>query len=141
MTVKYAETLVATGTAGAVVSYLFGEIDIPMQALVLFVVVDYLMGIACAAIFKKSAKTENGGLSSAVGFKGIFKKCCILAFVLVAHWVDAVTGTEYIRNGVCIALIANEAISILENAGLMGAPIPPILSNAIDLLKKKDIKH
>ena len=141
MNVKF---LTITGAAGAAIShafsYVFGGFDVPMQGLLVFMVIDYLMGMACAAFFKKSTKTESGGLSSAAGFKGLAKKCGIIGLVAVATWADIITGTNFIRNGVCIAFIANEALSIIENAGQMGIKIPAPLKNAVDILKSKGEK-
>lgn len=133
--------LAITGAAGSIFAYLLGGLDVPMQALLIFMAIDYLMGMICAAFFKKSTKTENGGLSSAVGFKGLAKKCGVIALVAVANWADIVTGTEFIRSGVCVAFIANEALSIIENAGLMGIPIPEPLRNAVEVLKKSSGKN
>lgn len=125
------------GVAGSVVSYLLGGFDAALQTLLIFIVVDYVSGLAVAGIFKKSGKTETGGLNSTICFQGLIKKCMILLCVLMAHRLDVVLALHYIRNGVCFAFMANEAISILENAGEMGVPIPQIIRNAIDLLKKK----
>lgn len=62
----------------------------------------------------------------------------MLIFVLIGHRLDLAVGTTYIRDAVCIAFIANEVISLVENAGLMGVPIPNVITNAIDVLKKKE---
>ena len=64
-------------------------------------------------------------------------KFYVLLFVLIGYRLDVAVGTTYIRDAVCIAFIANELISIVENAGLMGLPVPTVISNAIDILKKK----
>ena len=60
-----------------------------------------------------------------------------LLFVLIATQLDLLAGTSYLRDAVCIAFIANEALSIVENAGLMGVPLPEVLRKAIDVLQKK----
>lgn len=132
---------VITGTAGAFFSYIFGGFDIPMQGLLIFMIIDYLMGFACAAFYRKSTKTESGGLSSAAGFKGLVKKCVIIGLVAIATWADIIAETNFIRNAVCIAFIANEALSIIENAGQMGVPIPSALKKAVDVLKSKGEKE
>ena len=69
--------------------------------------------------------------------KGLIRKAMILLFVLIGFRLDLAMGVTYIKDAVCIAFIANELISIVENAGLMGIPIPAIITNAIDILKKK----
>jgi toxin secretion/phage lysis holin len=128
------------GIAGSTVSYLFGGWDAAMQALLLFMAADYLSGLLVAGVFCQSQKTESGGLNSSICFQGLVKKSMMLLFVLVAHRLDAVLGTSYIRDGVSIAFLVNELISIIENAGIMGIPVPKILQNAIDVLKQKEDK-
>ena len=88
-------------------------------------------------MFHASKKTDTGTLESRAGWKGLCRKCMTLLFVLIATRLDMVIGTTYIRDAVCIAFIANELISIVENAGLMGVPIPTILKKAMDALQKK----
>ena len=109
-----------------------------LQILVIFMAVDYITGLVVAGVFKKSTKTQNGALESNAGFKGLCKKGMILLYVLVADQVDRFTGTELVRNAVVIGFAANEAISILENGGLMGVKYPKVLKDAIDLLKPKE---
>lgn len=127
------------GTAGAVGSLLtslFGGWSSDLSTLVICMAVDFLTGLI-AAWMCKSEKTDSGGLSSAVGFKGIAKKVMILLLVLVAHRIDLVLGVSYIKTAATIAFIVNETISIVENAGLIGVPMPAIFKKAIDLLKGK----
>jgi toxin secretion/phage lysis holin len=76
-------------------------------------------------------------LESKAGAKGLFKKMAMLVAVLVAYRLDMLAGTSVLKDGTIIAFIANEAISIIENTGLMGVQWPPLITNAIDLLKKK----
>ncbi len=112
-----------------------------LQTLVIFMAVDYITGLIVAGVFKKSKKTANGAMESRAGFKGLCKKGMILLYVLVAAQVDKFTGTEIVRNAVVIGFAANEALSILENGGLMGISYPKILKNAIDLLINKAEKE
>ena len=98
-------------------------------------------GILLPVIFKKSPKSENGRLESRAGWKGLCRKGMTLLFVLIAVRLDLLMGTNYLRDAVCIAFIANEALSILENAGLMGMPIPEVLRQAIDILNGKAEKY
>ena len=97
----------------------------------------YVTGLLVAGVFHNSGKTENGALESRAGWKGLCRKCITLLMVLVATRLDLVTGTNFIRDAVVIAFIANETISIVENAGLMGINIPPAITSAIEVLKKK----
>ena len=127
----------AAGFIGGLLAKLFGGWTGDLKALVLFMAVDFIMGLALAAVFKKSSKTENGALESKASWKGLCKKGTILLFVLVAHQLDKVTGLEYIRTAVIIGFLANELISIIENAGLMGVPLPSAITKAVEILKTK----
>lgn len=124
----------AAGTVGGLIAGLFGGWDSALATLLIFMGVDYVTGLMVAA----TGKSPKGKLSSKVGWKGIAKKCVILLLVLVAARLDVVLGTSYVRAGVCIAFLCNEVISILENAGLMGVPLPAALKNAVELLQKKE---
>lgn len=130
----------AVGIVGSGVASLFGGWGAALSGLVLFMAIDFAMGLTVAGVFKRSKKTDGGALESRAGWKGLCRKVYTLALVLVAHWLDIITGTSYIRDAVCIGFIANEAISILENAGLMGIPIPSVMSKAIEVLRDKDVK-
>ena len=102
-------------------------------------VMDYLTGLCVAGIFHKSPKTNTGTLESKAGWKGLCKKGVTLFFVVVANRLDIQMGTTYLRDAVCIAFMTNELISLVENAGLMGVPIPKILVESINLLKEKEV--
>ena len=118
--------------------YLVGDITMPFIILLVFICTDYITGLILSGIFKKSKKTESGGLSSEIGFKGLIKKVCIIICVIVANLLDTALGTNYIRNVVIISFMTNEVISIIENLGLIGVKIPKAITNAIDILKKKE---
>lgn len=128
------------GAIGAAVAGYFGGWDNSLRALVIFMVADYITGLVVAGVFKKSTKTKTGRLSSKIGYKGLCKKCMILLFVLIGNQLDMVVGSNYIRDAVCIGFMANELLSIAENAKLMGVPLPKIIDNAIELLKNKEEK-
>lgn len=127
----------AIGVVGSVIASLFGGWDAALVTLVIFMAIDYVTGLLVAGVFHNSGKTENGALESRAGWKGLCRKCITLLMVLVATRLDLVTGTNFIRDAVVIAFIANETISIVENAGLMGINIPPTITSAIEVLKKK----
>lgn len=127
----------AIGVVGSVIASLFGSWDAALVTLVIFMAIDYVTGLLVAGVFHNSGKTENGALESRAGWKGLCRKCITLLMVLVATRLDLVTGTNFIRDAVVIAFIANETISIVENAGLMGINIPPAITSAIEVLKKK----
>lgn len=130
----------ATGAVlGALIS-LAGGWDTALQALVVFMILDYLTGVIVAAVFHASNKTKSGKLSSVAGLKGIAKKVLMLFMVVAGQYADVVLGIDYFRTAVIIALIANELISLIENAGLAGIEVP-ILSKAVDALKAMDDKN
>lgn len=125
------------GIVGSAIAALFGGWDSALITLVIFMSVDYITGLLVAGVFHTSEKTPGGGLESHAGWKGLCRKGVALLVVLVAYHLDLITGANFIRDAVVIGFIANEAISILENAGLMGVPIPAVIIRAIDVLKNK----
>lgn len=125
------------GCAGSVIASLFGGWDAALVTLLIFMGVDYVTGLIVAGVFHTSEKTENGTLESRAGWKGLCRKGVTLLVVLVACRLDLMMGSNFIRDAVVIAFVANETISIIENAGLMGIPIPAVITKAIEVLKKK----
>ena len=132
-----AKILSLLGCAGSVIASLFGGWDAALVTLLIFMGVDYVTGLIVAGVFHTSEKTENGTLESRAGWKGL----CRLEFRRVlfrsACRLDLMMGSNFIRDAVVIAFVANETISIIENAGLMGIPIPAVITKAIEVLKKK----
>ena len=115
---------------GATVSYLYGGWSALLGILLVFVVLDYITGIMAAGI--------EGKLKSSVGLKGIARKVFIFVMVAIAHLVDQSLGDAHMfRDMTIFFYLANELISILENGGRIGVPIPPGLEQAIEILKKK----
>lgn len=123
---------------GGMIGQAFGGWDAAMTTLLVFMAIDYLSGLVVAGVFKASDKTESGSLNSIACWKGLFKKGMTLIIVLVAAQLDTVLGTAFVRDAVVIAYIVNETISIVENAGLMGLPIPDVIMSAIEQLQNKD---
>ena len=117
---------------GAFVGGLIGGLDRLAYALVLFVAVDYITGIMAGIVEKR--------ISSEVGFKGIFRKVVIFILVSIAHIIDSkILGNgSAIRTAVIFFYISNEGISILENAGRVGLPIPKKLIDILHQLNKED---
>lgn len=126
-----------TGIIGGMIASFFGGWDAALTTLVLFMVIDYASGLIVAGVFHASRKTESGTLESRAGWKGLCRKGMTLLFVLIAYRLDLAIGVNYIRDTVIIGFIANELISIVENAGLMGIPLPSVITKAIDVLTKK----
>lgn len=125
------------GLVGSWLTSLFGGWDTALSTLLIFMAVDYVTGLVVAGVFHRSKKTDTGKLESRAGWKGLCRKGASLLIVLVAYRLDIVIGSAYIRDAVIIAFLANETISIIENAGLMGIPIPPVIMRAIEVLKDK----
>ena len=126
------------GVVGSVIAEVFGGWDAAMITLVTLMIIDYIMGVLVAAVWHNSPKSETGTLESRAGWKGLCRKGVILLIVLIAARLDILLGTSNIvRNAAIIGYSANELISVVENAGLMGVPIPNIIQKAIDILQKK----
>ena len=128
-------TLSSVACVGAMVASLFGGWTCAMTTLVIFMLIDYVSGLIVAGVFHASPKSSGGALSSAAGFKGICRKFVILLIVVVACRVDMLLNTNIIRDATCIGFCANELLSITENAGLMGIPLPRKLVDAIEVLR------
>ena len=120
---------------GAAIASLLGGWTGAMTTLVILMFIDYVTGIIVAGVFHTSPKSSGGALSSAVGFKGICRKFVILLIVVVACRVDLLLDTNIIRDATCMGFCANELLSITENAGLMGIPLPRKLVEAIEVLR------
>lgn len=115
---------------GVLFTWLFGAWDTPLIVLIIFMVIDYLTGLTKGYV--------NKDLSSNIGLKGIARKCVIFAILIVAVMLDRLlnTGNWVFRSLVCYFYIANEGISILENASELGAPVPSKLKNALIQLRE-----
>ena len=120
--------------------YFIGGFDLFLEALLVCMVIDYLMGLTIAGLYQRSDKTDTGGLNSFVGWMGISKKITSLLFIIIAVELQKITGLIGIREGVIIVLVTNEIISIIENAGVMGIPVPEQITKMIDVLKQKGAK-
>lgn len=133
--------MVIIGIVGSFVASLFGGWDSALTTLLIFMGVDYITGLIVAGVFHNSGKSKTGTLESRAGWKGLCRKGMTLLMVLIACRLDLVMGASFVRDAVVIAYIVNECISIIENAGLMGLPIPAALTKAIDVLKQKSEKE
>lgn len=121
----------AVTALGGILGYFVGGLDGLLTALIILMVLDYITGVMCAIVDKK--------LSSAIGFKGIFKKVLIFMLVGVAHIMDLnVIGTgDALRSAVICFYLSNEGVSLLENAGHLGLPIPEKLKAILAQLHDK----
>lgn len=129
------------GTLGTLLSVAMGGFDHTVFTLFILMAIDFGAGIICAAVFKASTKSESGALTSDACFRGICRKGMIILIVIISARLDIETGSTYIRDGVCIAFITSEAMSIIETAGLMGIPIPRVIKSALEALKKREEKY
>lgn len=126
---KNAATL-ATAGVGTILYFLFGEFDIALQCLLVFIALDYISGIIKAY--------TNKELSSRIGFRGILKKVGVLIIIAVGVLVDRITGgSGAVRSLVIYYFVANEGLSIIENLGQAGLPIPKSIKSALKLLKNQ----
>ena len=125
------------GIACSAIAAAFGGWDAAMMALTVCISVDYISGSLVALVFHNSLKSETGAYNSTYGLKGLCKKCMMLLFVLVAVQIDRLMGSDYIRDAVCIGFSINEILSITENLGLAGIPMPKVIVSALEQLQKK----
>jgi toxin secretion/phage lysis holin len=126
------------GVLGGAAAALLGGWDGVLAALLVLMAVDYITGLLVAGVFHRSGKTASGTLSSDAGFRGLCKKGVMLLLVLVGARMDGLLNLHVIRSGVAMAFVANELISILENAALMGVPVPEVLRKALDLVQTEN---
>ena len=133
------KTTVITAVS-AFVTALIGKWDGAIITLLLFMAADWTTGLTVAGVFHRFPKTETGALESRIGLKGLCRKGSMLLVVLVAYRLDLMAGLHgVLRTGAIVALVCNEALSILENVSLMGVKYPAIIDKVIrQLLGKKN---
>ena len=119
---------------GGYIGYFLGGWDGFLYALVAFVIIDYITGLMVAVLEKR--------LSSAVGFRGIFKKVVLFSLVAVGHIIDSrlIQSEGVIRTAVIFFYLSNEGISILENTAKIGLPIPEKLKAVLEQLNQEESK-
>lgn len=124
--------------AGGAIAGVFGGWSTLMTILAVAMVLDYISGVLVAAL-GKSLKTEGGHIDSKVGFIGLAKKALIIMIVLLATLLDKALGTNAMvfQTATVCYYIANEGISVVENAGLMGLPVPPVIAKALEQMREK----
>ena len=129
-----------TGLAllGSCLADLFGGWDAGLQSLVIFMAVDYATGLVLAGVFHKSQKSPRGALESRAAWQGLVRKGATLGLVLIAVRLDLLLGATIIRDATLIACCGNELLSITENLGLMGVPLPQPIIRAIEVLQDQN---
>lgn len=133
--IKYAAQL-SVASIGGICAALWGGWDAMLKALLICMAVDYLSGIAVAAL-GKSTKSLTGRITSNAAFTGLLRKGFELLVVLVAAQLGGFTGGDYIRDMVVLFFVGSEGISIVENGGLLGVPLPGAVKKWFEALREK----
>lgn len=120
----------SAGITGAVITYAFGEWSSLLSLFLILIVADYVTGIIASI-------KEGTGLNSEVGWWGLIKKILMITAVFVGHQADKALAIDLIMYGTLFAFMANEVISITENYGRLGLPLPKVFNNLIAVLKSK----
>jgi len=130
--------LVALSVAGSFMARVLGGWDTALQTLVILMAIDYITGILIAAVWQKSSKSKTGALESRAGFKGLVRKGLILLVVLIGVQLDAILGLQaFCRTAIVLFFCGNEGLSIVENLGIMGLPLPDFVKTKFEQLKEK----
>ncbi|WP_247741143.1 holin family protein [Cohnella sp. LGH] len=124
----YAGTVCAL--LGAAVTFSFGIWNESLTFLLILMAVDYFTGVAASI-------KEGSGLNSSVGFWGLFKKGLILLVMMITHRLDLLLGADMIMGGAVFFYIANELLSIIENYGRLGLPLPDRLKRIVQVLRDR----
>ena len=127
----------AIAAAGTVVVNALGGWDASLKTLVILMAIDYLTGILCALVWKRSPKSADGAFESKASIKGLLRKGAMLLVVYIAARLDLMASTNFVRTATILFFCANDGFSIIENLGIMGVPLPPAVKSAFELLKAK----
>lgn len=127
----------AVAAAGTVIAEALGGWDTSLQTLVIFMAVDYLTGILCALVWRRSPNTADGAFESKASIKGLLRKGAMLLVVYIAARLDLMAETDIVRTATILFFCANDGFSIVENLGIMGVPLPPAVRQAFELLRAK----
>lgn len=134
-------TEILAAIAGAIASF-FTTMPPLVYVLIGVMSIDFLTGLMCG-VLGKSKKTENGYLASHEAFRGLMKKMLIILVVVLAACLDYAVSLgagitfEAVMGATCLWFIASEGLSILENVASMGVPVPAILLNLLEIMRKK----
>ena len=136
--VIYYSIIGAVSVIGGAIVQALGGWDNALQLLCVIMAADYLTGILCALVWKRSPKSEDGSFNSEASLKGLFRMAGILLAVLIASQLDRYAGTAFVRSTTIIFFIANDGFSVIENMGVMGLPMPNAIKNAFEMLRQQD---
>ncbi len=133
MTAKIA----ALGAVAGIISAILGGWTLALETLAIILVLDYATGLIVAGVFHASPKSSGGTLESKAAFKGLLRKCGIIVIVIAFHQLDRLTGKSFFRDGAAWAFFVEEFLSVIENLGLMGVPLPKFVTKAVEWLRNK----
>lgn len=136
----YAKELMLSGLAisGAWITRAVGGWDKSLQTLIIFMAVDFVSGLLIAAVWKLSPKSSSGALESNAAGKGLIRKGAFLLVVLIANQLDETLGLNgFVRTATVYGFMGVEGLSIVENLGIMGVPMPAVVRRAFEQLKTK----
>ncbi|MFB9278164.1 phage holin family protein [Cohnella cellulosilytica] len=120
----------ACALLGAAITFSFGMWNESLTFLLVLMAIDYITGVAAAI-------KEGSGLNSNIGFWGLLKKGLILLVMIITHRLDILLGADVIMGSAAFFYIANELLSIIENYGRLGLPLPPRLKNIVTVLRNR----
>jgi toxin secretion/phage lysis holin len=115
---------------GAAISFSFGLWTESLTFLLVLMAIDYFTGVAASI-------KEGSGLNSNIGFWGLFKKALILLVMIIAHRLDVLLGAEIVMGSAVFFYIANELLSVIENYGRLGLPLPDRLKKIVQVLRDR----
>lgn len=133
----YYAVLGGIAVVGTIIAEALGGWDAGLKTLIIFMAIDYITGILCALVWKRSPKSESGAFESKASLKGLIRKCAVLMLVYIAALLDTLTGQKIVRTAVIMFFVSNDGFSIIENLGIMGVPMPEVIRNAFELLRNK----
>jgi toxin secretion/phage lysis holin len=128
--------LVALSVAGSFLARTLGGWDTALQTLIILMAIDFVTGLLIAGVWQKSSKSQTGALESKAGFKGLIRKGLILLVVLIGVQLDAILGLQaFCRTAIILFFCGNEGLSIVENLGIMGLPLPDFIKSKFEQLR------
>lgn len=130
--------LAVVAVVGSGIAKILGGWDNALQTLIILMAIDYLTGVLIAAIWQKSNKSESGALESRAGFKGLIRKGMTLLVVWIGVQLDLVLNMQgFSRTALVLFFCGNEGLSIVENLGIMGLPLPDFVKDKFEQLRVK----
>lgn len=127
----------ASGILAGIASAILGSWNLALETLAIIMVLDYATGLIVAGVFHASPKSTGGALESKAAFKGLVRKVGIIVIVIAFHQLDRLTGKTFFRDGAAWAFFIEEFISVIENLGLMGLPMPKFILKSVEWLRNK----